>query len=199
METKLNYYEILGLSESATSEEIKNAYRQLAKKYHPDINDAQNANTFFRLINEAYTVLSDTGKRAAYDNKSEPIYQEVDFDIYTPVKKPITFLSIIIFIFKFLLKIIILPIIPVLAVINIFILIAGELVKYVMGFLFLADTLFFFIVVSDIFTKEGMNWHIFWISIILGIFILIITGIVVFTPKLIFEINAKLIEFLLGR
>lgn len=64
----VNYYEVLGLDEHATQEQIKTAYRTLAKKYHPDVNNASNAANFFRMIQEAYETLSDPQKREEYDN-----------------------------------------------------------------------------------------------------------------------------------
>lgn len=63
-------YEILGIEKDATQEQIKIAYHTLAKKYHPDVNDASNAAALFRLIKEAYETLSDPQKRAEYDNES---------------------------------------------------------------------------------------------------------------------------------
>ena len=60
---KRDYYEVLGLSKSASDDEIKKAYRKLAKKYHPDINKAKDAEEKFKEINEAYEVLSDPNKK----------------------------------------------------------------------------------------------------------------------------------------
>lgn len=69
-----NYYEILGVSKTATSDELKAAYRKLAKKYHPDVyanaseQEKKDAEAKFKDINHAYEVLSDPQKRAAFDN-----------------------------------------------------------------------------------------------------------------------------------
>jgi molecular chaperone DnaJ len=67
-DSKRDYYEVLGVSRNATEEELKKAYRQTAKKYHPDLNpgDAE-AEAKFKEANEAYAVLSDADKRARYD------------------------------------------------------------------------------------------------------------------------------------
>ena len=68
MAEKRDYYEVLGVSKSATPEEIKKAYRQLALKYHPDRNpDDKDAEEKFKEAAEAYSVLSDENKRARYD------------------------------------------------------------------------------------------------------------------------------------
>jgi len=66
--SKRDYYEVLGLSKGASDDDIKKAYRSLAKKYHPDVNpDDKNAEEKFKEINEAYSVLSDPEKKSRYD------------------------------------------------------------------------------------------------------------------------------------
>ena len=63
-----NYYSILGVSRSASEREIKQAYRKLARKYHPDVNPGdKSAEAKFKEINQAYEVLSDKEKRSKYD------------------------------------------------------------------------------------------------------------------------------------
>ena len=64
---KRDYYEVLGVSRNAGDDELKKSFRRLAKQYHPDANKEQGAETRFIEINEAYEVLSDPQKRAAYD------------------------------------------------------------------------------------------------------------------------------------
>ena len=67
-EEKRDYYEVLGVDKSASSDQIKKAYRKLAKKYHPDMNpDNEEAANKFKEVNEAYEVLSDDEKKAKYD------------------------------------------------------------------------------------------------------------------------------------
>ena len=67
MANKRDYYEVLGLQKGASDDEIKKAYRSLAKKYHPDINKEPGAEEKFKEINEAYDTLSDPDKKARYD------------------------------------------------------------------------------------------------------------------------------------
>lgn len=67
MATKRDYYEILGISKSASETEIKSAYRKLARKHHPDIDKAAGSAEKFKEVSEAYQVLSDSQKKKTYD------------------------------------------------------------------------------------------------------------------------------------
>jgi molecular chaperone DnaJ len=68
MADKRDYYDVLGVGRTATADELKRAYRSLARKYHPDVNKGDaDAEERFKEINEAYEVLSDADRRAAYD------------------------------------------------------------------------------------------------------------------------------------
>jgi molecular chaperone DnaJ len=67
MSAKRDYYEVLGVTRAATKEELKKQYRSLARQYHPDVNSEPDAGERFKEISEAYEVLSDDDKRAAYD------------------------------------------------------------------------------------------------------------------------------------
>ena len=64
---KRDYYEILGVSKSASDEQIKKAFRKLALEFHPDRNKSPDASEKFKEISEAYQVLTDTDKRTKYD------------------------------------------------------------------------------------------------------------------------------------
>ena len=62
-----DYYKILGVDPDADKKTIKNAYRKLARKYHPDVSDHHDAENQFKEVAEAYEVLKDDAKRAEYD------------------------------------------------------------------------------------------------------------------------------------
>src|SRR5215218_2302854 len=65
--TKRDYYEVLGVQRAASPDDIKKAFRQKARQYHPDVNKEDGAEAQFKEISEAYEVLVDADKRAAYD------------------------------------------------------------------------------------------------------------------------------------
>jgi molecular chaperone DnaJ len=67
MSSNRDYYEILGVGKNANDDEIKTAFRKLARQYHPDVSKEEHAEEKFKEINEAYGVLSDADKRARYD------------------------------------------------------------------------------------------------------------------------------------
>ena len=72
MEPKKDYYEVLGVDHDADARTIKRAFLKLARKLHPDVSDAPDAEERFKEVNEAYTVLSDDQKRANYDRYGDP-------------------------------------------------------------------------------------------------------------------------------
>ena len=77
MAKKRDYYEVLGVSKTATDAEIKKAYRKLAKKYHPDMNkDNPQAEELFKEVTESYNVLSDKEKRKLYDQFGHAAFDE---------------------------------------------------------------------------------------------------------------------------
>lgn len=75
MATKRDYYEILGVSKNASLDELKKAYRTMARKHHPDVDKSPGAEQKFKEINEAYQVLSDPQKKAAYDQYGHSAFE----------------------------------------------------------------------------------------------------------------------------
>jgi molecular chaperone DnaJ len=67
MAGKQDYYQVLEINRSASADDVRRAYRRLARQYHPDLNPSTEAEERFKEINEAYEVLSDDRRRAAYD------------------------------------------------------------------------------------------------------------------------------------
>ena len=78
-----DYYDTLGIPRSADDKEIKKAYRNLARKYHPDVCKEKGAEEKFKGINEAYSVLSDEQKRAQYDNMGHETFTNASKGSYT--------------------------------------------------------------------------------------------------------------------
>jgi curved DNA-binding protein CbpA len=68
-----DYYKILGVEKNSSEKDIKAAYRKLARQYHPDVNDAPDAEERFKEINEAYQVLSAATVTAALSRDSTPV------------------------------------------------------------------------------------------------------------------------------
>ena len=77
MADKKDFYETLGINKGAGADEIKKAYRSLAKKYHPDMNPGdKDAEQKFKEINEAYGILSDPDKKAKYDAYGHAAFEQ---------------------------------------------------------------------------------------------------------------------------
>ncbi|MYW21844.1 DnaJ domain-containing protein, partial [Streptomyces sp. SID2955] len=76
-----DFYEVLGVSRTASQDEIQQAYRRLARRHHPDVNKDPGAEERFKDLNEAYSVLSDPKSRARYDRFGEDFRKiPEDFD-----------------------------------------------------------------------------------------------------------------------
>ena len=73
--SKRDYYEVLGVNRNSTPSEIMKAFRRMARKYHPDVNKAPEAEEKFKEINEAHDVLSDEQKKAAYDRYGHQAFE----------------------------------------------------------------------------------------------------------------------------
>jgi curved DNA-binding protein len=79
-----DYYQILGVPADANLKAIKAAYRKMARQYHPDTQTDQSSDERMKQINEAYAVLSDSKKRAAYDRKRKQVIVTIDlFHLFT--------------------------------------------------------------------------------------------------------------------
>jgi DnaJ-class molecular chaperone len=84
--TRMNNYEFLGLPVGASEEEIKKAYKTLARKYHPDVNQEEDAEAKFKELNKAYTALSDPGQRINTEKKKSKSEKKAEKKMRTAEK-----------------------------------------------------------------------------------------------------------------
>ena len=143
-----SYYEVLGLDKTATSDQIKTAYRNLAHKYHPDKNDAPNANVFFRILQEAYETLSCPAKKQAYDERQnvDNKYGRTDVPQSPNVnkankQKKKNVGQVMLLILKFLIKVILIIILPFLLFLKIITWILSEAGPYILSFIMLVGAI----------------------------------------------------------
>ena len=81
-----DYYTLLKIDRSASQEDIKKAYRKLAMEFHPDVNTDKDAEETFKAIGEAYSVLSDNGKKRIYDRTGKAGLSDPYASIYRPAE-----------------------------------------------------------------------------------------------------------------
>lgn len=209
----MNYYEILGLSNNATNDEIKTAYRTLCKKYHPDVNDAANAAAFFRLIQEAYDTLSKENSRLTYDNslkyqssnsnfsyehENYSTSENVAYDYknyntaeneYTYEPKTMSRKRKILFC---LLKLLLTPLLPVLAFINHCLFLISNIIKKLCHFMLALMVIC--IIVSPMFGSSFCNSKSDWITTIVGGFLFFILPYIILALPTGLTILAEKIE-----
>ena len=80
----MNYYDVFGISPTATPDDINSTHKTLAKKYHPDVNNSADAHEKMALLNEAHEVLSDTARREKYDNELRRSQQRQNQGAHSP-------------------------------------------------------------------------------------------------------------------
>ena len=200
----INYYDILGIKDSATQAEIKSAYRSLSKKYHPDVNDAGNANTYFRLLTEAYETLSNPGKRAAYDSQSTTASTNHDYaeeyttQTYTEYPRPKlskrTPLQITFWILKLLFKIVLLPIIPIMFFLGFVAAFVSVIANIAITLMLLIIGLVFIITLFQAFSGDA-PWSLVLITVVLGGLGVGIVACMAFLPTIFSTVTNWMIDF----